>query len=553
MKALLARLKRTRTGTAWLFAAAFLVNLLGLASSTYSIHVLNRYVAQGISGTLVALTSGVLLALLGELALRHARFRLAEDIVGDADRSLQTGLFGLLLTVRYDALSGLPPARRLEMMAGVIQAEAALGPGAIATLSDVPFSLLYLGVLFLLSPAIAAAAALCAIAMCLYVLQAGKALTRPVQESGSLSERLTGLTAAANAGAETLRMFGGGAALMARWSETLARRAGVAAGLARRQNADGALIYAIQALTGIAVIGIGAILVVTGGLTTGLVIGANLVAGRALAPLARAMQLVAGLRRAEAALANAARLSALPVEGGTGTLPSVAGRITVQDVEWHDRDYPVALLSDLSFELPAGGVLAITGANGAGKSTLLQILLGLRQPHKGQVLVDGAALSQLSPAWWRSQVSYMPQEPWFFEGTLRDNMLAARPGAGASALRGALEGAGIARFVDTHPKGLELPLLSGGTNLSPGVRRQMALARALLVDGQIVVLDEPTEGLDRTAAEALYRCLIDLGRCGRTMIIVSHDPNVVRAAPWCLDLSAATPAMVRKLELGVAA
>ena len=191
-----------------------------------------------------------------------------------------------------------------------------------------------------------------------------------------------------------------------------------------------------------------------------------------------------------------------------------------------------------------GSVLVVTGSNGSGKTTLARLLVGLIEPSRGQILVDGVDLAQVVPTWWRRQVAYLPQEPRFLNASLRDNILAFNPELDESGLNQLIDSAGLRPFVSQNLEGFDAMVANNGDNLSLGIRRRLALARALATDGPLAVFDEPTEGLDTEGCAHIYATMNQLAGRGRTIIAFSHDANIVKGTHRVLDLNAKpTPAL----------
>ena len=516
---------------------ALIVNILGLASSLYVIQVLNRYLSYGVNATLLTLTIGVLIAIAAEFAFRNLRLQLAQEVAGESDERLGIGVFGLLLTARTNALEARPPGERVELVRGVENAETALGAANIVALSDLPYSFLILLVLYLLAPRLALITALF-IGVAIVIGWIGhRRLQAPIQQLGAASERVSSLLGATVACGDAIRQFGGQGVIMDRWIQATKTAGQLRAAVAARQTSLASLGAAIQGLMTVTVIAAGAPLVVAGQLDTGGLIGANLIAARALLPFTRFMHLLAAFEKADESLAAAQRFAAVPVEPADGTqLPVFRGGLELCDLSYQGPEYPTPLFAGLSLSLEPGGVVAVTGRNGSGKSSLIRVIVGLLEPSAGKVLVDGVDLRQIDLAWWRHQVMYLPQELNFLDGSIRDNFLAAQPEIDDSQIRVCLDRAGMLSFIDGHPDGLDLLLVGGGRNLAPGLRRRLGLARALAVDGSLVVFDEPTEGLDRQGAEVVYALLIDLARSGRTILVVTHDAAIQRGAQAVLDM-----------------
>lgn len=245
----------------------------------------------------------------------------------------------------------------------------------------------------------------------------------------------------------------------------------------------------------IAIVGVGATLVVAGELDVGVLIGANILAGKAMGPISRLALMHEQLTKAAQAMKTYAEFSRLPMERQAGTaLKEYQGGIALEDLAFSHPGNNTPLFESVNLRLNPGMVLAVNGSNGSGKTTLARLFVGLLSPTRGQILADGVDLQQLAAPWWRDQLTYLPQEPKFIAGTLRDNLLLGREDLNDEDINQALETAGLKSFLDQKPAGLETNISETGKQLSLGVRRRLALARALLKNGRLVVFDEPPRG-----------------------------------------------------------
>jgi ATP-binding cassette subfamily C protein CydD len=232
-----------------------------------------------------------------------------------------------------------------------------------------------------------------------------------------------------------------------------------------------------------------------------------------------------------AAAERIAPLLELPLPPGQAGLlpaPTTAPAITFEGVSFRyggDRGG----ISEIDLELPAGSLTALVGESGSGKTTLMRLLVGLACPESGRVTVNGIDLAQLSPRLWRASLAWVPQRPFFFKGTIRENLLLGCPEKGEPEIRAALDSAAATTFISRLPAGLDTELGDGGAGLSGGELRRLALARAFLRNAVLVVLDEPTAGLDaeneQLIGEALQRLAL-----GRTMLVISHREEILALA-----------------------
>jgi ATP-binding cassette subfamily C protein CydD len=213
----------------------------------------------------------------------------------------------------------------------------------------------------------------------------------------------------------------------------------------------------------------------------------------------------------------------LPGISGGSSRPDRGGGIHIQCRSLHlayDGGRRPALRG-VSLELSPGLHTAIVGGSGAGKSTLILLLLGFIRPDQGDIAVNGVPLNQIDPAWWLGQIGWIGQNPVIFHGTLRDNLRLGRPGAGDDEITAAARSAGILRFADRLPQGLDTPVGEQGVGLSRGEAQRVAMGRVFLKNAPVLLLDEPYSGLDADT-ERLMIDAIEHYRRSRTVLTVTH-------------------------------
>lgn len=212
----------------------------------------------------------------------------------------------------------------------------------------------------------------------------------------------------------------------------------------------------------------------------------------------------------------------VPVSGAS----AIQGAIAVQDLSFRYPGSPLPLLSGIQFTVPKGSLTVLAGPSGCGKTTLLRLLAGLLTPESGHIARADAC-------------SYVPQEPHLYNATLFENITLFQQDCSEQAVREALKALCLSEWTEALPHGLMTPLGEGGQSLSQGQRKRLGLARALVQDRPLILLDEPTAALDETTAATIREVLLSLKASGRhTLFVISHDERLQAAADTLLDLDA---------------
>ena len=509
--------------TAELLVSSLVINVLGLASALYVMQVLTRYVSYGIDATLYTLTSGVVLALVFDFMFRGLRLRLATGLYEETERELSETTFDTLTGVRIQALNQLDSGFQREILSGLNTIRAAYSPVNLVSLLDLPFATIYMIAIFLLAPAVGLVAIFFAIAVLGVTIFMQRKSYDTSQKMTEEASELQKLAQTAMVNPDTVRAFNSENHLRTRWRSLLDRLATVQSKVNQEQGASQSLTFSFVSLLSVCVIFVAATKVVNMEFGIGTMIGCNILASRALSPITRFATLSLSFSRAAVSINLLKTFSQLPMEKKEGIeIRDYDGSIALKELSFKYPSSPLALFKSLSFDIKAGEFVVITGPNGAGKTTLSRMLMGLIEPQRGQVLVKGADLRQLNLQKWREQVSYLPQEPNFFEGTLRENLERGHEEHTEERMSQALKLVGMLPYVEQDPKGLDMLLLGGGQNLSLGQRRRVAMARALLNQGPLVIIDELTEGMDQASSQAMFQVVGMLRQAKKTILLFTH-------------------------------
>ncbi len=285
----------------------------------------------------------------------------------------------------------------------------------------------------------------------------------------------------------------------------------------------------VQQTASTVLIVVGVYLILNGQLTTGALIGCSILAGRALGPLGQIAGLMARWQHTRTAFDAVDKLMSLPVRNDPHQtyvhIDRAREELRLERIKFNYPRSEQTVLDVDHLQLKLGEVTALMGPVGSGKSSLLRILAGLHTPAQGKVLLDGLDVGQISAADWRAQVAWVGQDAVLFRGSLRENLLIAAPEVNDARFLQVLRICGLESFIAAHPQGLDMPLGEAGQALSGGQRQMVVLARSLLANCPILLLDEPTSAFDMSTEQALLQRLRPELE-GRMVVIATH-----RAAP----------------------
>lgn len=535
---LIARLLSRPGVAALLLLSSFVISILMLVPPIYVMQVLNRYVAFGVDGTLFTLASGAVIAIIMEFLLRWARLRIANNVSVKADDELARKLGEALTDTRLGHSDTVKTATKRRLMMDLEVVQSAYSAPSINTILDVPFTIVLIVALLIIDPMLAGVTiaaclflSLCAIASAIAEKHAARERTGSDRPSiGPIQDDIVSAPG-------VVRAFTGRSYVLHGWRTAVRAQQTVARKLAHNRGMISTIGNATTAVTTIAVVGIGAVLVVRREIDVGILIAANILSARTVAGFSRAAFSAGTFARATQTIARLRQLERMPREAKSGAmLGDFAGRLTFDDVTFAYGGTTAPLFEGVTFNLEPGDILIVHGGNGTGKSSFAELVMGLRDPLRGVVLVDGVDLRQVAMPWWRTQICYLPQDTALLNATISDNLRVLNPELDGPELNRAIQSAEARDLVARMPAGLETPIEDNGRHLAPGERKRLALARALTSQGKLVLFDEPLEGLDGAGKAAIGGLLKSFASSGRTIIVCSSDPAIIREADWLLDL-----------------
>ncbi len=516
--------------------ATFIINFLALVSSLYVMNVYDRVIPNQAYETLWVLSIGVILAITFEFAAKMIRGHLTDIAGKKADLIISSALFRRVMALRLadrPASSG-SYANNLREFESVREF---MTSASLLTLVDLPFLLLFITVIAVVGGKLALVPLTIIPIVVIVGLLVQRPLSRHINESMKESSQRSGLVVEAIEGIETLKTNNATSWAQQRWDEYTAKTSASSIKVKDTSNFMVNFATGMQQLNTVFLVLLGIYLIHAENpaerITMGALIASVILSGRALAPLAQVAGLATRFQQAKLALEGVNNIVERPIERSPErqyiTLDHVQGNVTFENVSFKYQQEGSAAVTDLRLNIRPGEKVGILGRIGSGKSTMLKLASGLYDAEKGSVMLDGVDMRQLDPNFLRNQVVLLSQSPRLFLGTLRENMDLARTDGYSTDqdLLTALKRFGLDRIIRSHPRGLDMPLGEDGLGLSGGQKQIIALARMTLRNPKVVLLDEPTTGLDQATERMALNAVAQWGK-DRTMVLVTHRPQVLQ-------------------------
>lgn len=510
--------------------ASLAANTLALAGILFSMQVYDRVIPAESFQTLYILFGGVLLAIGFEFLFRRLRMRIIDVLGKRADMRMSDQVFGHALRVRTRERPS-STGTFIAQLRDLEQVRELLTSTTVAAVADIPFFLLFFAIFWSIAGALALVPAAALILLFVPGLLAQKRLRAYAQQAMRESSLRNAMLVEAVQGIEDIKVLQAEHRFQQQWNHYNATTA--ESQLKLRELTTSLTVWAQNVQNGVyaTIILVGAPLVMAGEITTGVLVGASILGSRMIAPVAQISTLLTRLQHAKVGIGSLNQIMALPVDNPDDEhrlqVPAITGDLTFRAAvfRYTDANSPPALtVSDLHIE--AGEKIAILGRNGAGKSTFLQACSGLLIPVSGEVACDGLPLHQIDPADVRRDIGLLSQNSRLFHGTIRDNLTLGRAQATDEEILKALEVAGAQDVIRRSTAGLEHMVLEGGRGLSGGQVQGLLLARLLIREPRVALLDEPTAAMDEAAENQFIERFRTWSR-NRTVLIATHRTRVL--------------------------
>ncbi len=509
--------------------AALLINIFALVMPMFSMTVYDRVVPNRAEETLWVLAIGVFLMMFFDTSLRILRSFILDTAGKRIDVTLSARIMervlGLGMGNRPTSVGSF--AANLRAFESVREFVAS---ATITTLVDIPFVFVFFIVIAWISPWLILPPLLCIVVL----LVASMVIQQKMHELVEVTQRATSQRNAtlveSLVGIETVKFMVAESSFQRKWEQATVFIAQTGTKLKLLSSTIMSLVQMLQQLVAVVVVIVGVYLLADNQISMGGIIAASMLAGRAMSPFGQVAGLLMQYQNARSGLESVERhMQTQPERADASAFlhrTGFQGPIEFKNVSFTYPGHQQPVLRNVSFKIQAGEKVAFIGRVGSGKSTIQRLMLGLYPPTEGAILIDGIDVRQIDPAELRRAAGFVSQDVSLFFGTLKENIALGAPFADDSDIIAAAEVAGVTEFANRHPRGFDMLIGERGESLSGGQRQAVGIARAVLNDSPILLLDEPSSAMDHQS-EDLLKARLQRYSMGKTVILVTHRTSLL--------------------------
>jgi len=506
--------------------ASLTMSFLAITPPLVMMTVVDRVLQHRGYATLTMLAVLVAIFILYETLLGFARRLIVLTVGVRIDTRLNLHVFNRLVRLSIDYFERHPAGETMYRINQIHRVREFLTGKLLATFLDLMTLFVLLPFLFFLDATLAWIVLGCACMITMIILGflrplrvlLGRVIRAETDKSAALGETIFGVRTVKSLALEPQRKT--------LWDERVAEVGRRRMAFGKLANWPQTLVTPIERFMWIGVIMIGVMIALqdTQGYAVGGLFAFMMLSQRVAQPLVGLAKLIEDFEEVGGAIGEAASVLNRPLEADAasgGLRPKFAGAISFEDVTFTYAGTKIPALDRVSFEVPAGTMLGIVGRSGSGKSTIARLLQGINRDYSGFLKIDGADLREINLRHLRSSFGVVLQDNFLFRGSIRENIIAGRPGLTLEDAVRAARLAGAEEFIERMPNGYETYIEEGSPNLSGGQKQRLAIARALILDPRILILDEATSALDPESEALVNANLLRIAR-GRTVVIISH-------------------------------
>lgn len=509
--------------------ASLLINIFAVASPLFVMNVYDRVVPNQAFDTLWVLAIGAFIVFSFDFVLKMVRSYFI-DLAGKKSDILLSStimeqVLGLSMKARPTSVGSF--AKNLQDFESIREF---ITSSTVTALVDLPFTCIILFVIFILGGPVAVVPLVAMVMIGLYSFFIQDPLKASIDKTLRSSQQKNATLIESLAGMEALKIAQAESDIQYKWEKSVSHIATWSIKTKLLTASATSFSAYVQQVANIGMVIFGVYLIAEGELSMGGLIASVMLTGRCLAPMAQIAGLATRYNQSKSALDGLNQVMEMPTERHEDrdyvNRPDLKGSIEFDGVNFAYPNQEIQALRDINLNIKAGEKVAIIGRIGSGKTTIEKLIMGLYEPDEGAVRIDGIDLRQINPTDLRSSIGCVSQDITLFYGSIKENITLGANHVDDSQLLQAAEMAGVAEFANKHPNGLDMVVGERGQNLSGGQRQSIALARALLMDPPILVMDEPSSSMDNTTELRMKEQLKT--RCqDKTLILVTHKASML--------------------------
>lgn len=508
--------------------ASIFINIFVIATPLFIMNVYDRILPNNAIETLWALAIGIFVVMSFDFVLKVIRSYYLGQASKRADIVMSNKIFDQLLNIRLEekpASTGMFVSRLQSFQA----IREFFSTATIATIVDIPFLVIFLGIIFYISGSLGWITIGTIVISLVFSVIMQKPIQKLVKES-SKEEQLKHTTLnEAVSGLEIIKSISGQNRMKTHWDKSLSQTSYFNEQSQHLSQITTYFTAFISQLSNIFIIIGGVYLASAGAMTMGAIVAAMMLNRRAISPISQIVGMIIKYDRTMLALNNIDKIMQMEVERENKVYlsrPELKGEIEFKDVSFSYKGSNYEVLKNVNLNIKQGEKVAILGKIGSGKSTLIKLLQNLYVPSKGSILIEKTEVRQIDPVDLRRAIGVVPQEPFLFMGSVKDNITIGEPFATDEEILKASKVAGVHEFLGKHEAGYDFIVGERGEGLSGGEIQSITLARALVSNPNIMILDEPTNSMDRQTEKAFIQKL-DAVLEDQTVIIVTHKMSML--------------------------
>jgi len=506
--------------------ASLVINLFMIATPIFTMNVYDRVIPTGAFDTLWIFALGVIVVYAIDLGLRFVRTYLLEVAGKKADIIMSSIIFEKVMDLKVSSIPK-PIGSFANVLKDFESIRSFMASTTISLFIDFPFVFIFLFTIFFVAGHLVWIPVICIIFILIYTYSIKDKMLESVKTTAGATYLKNGVLIESISNLEALKSLNALSLYQYKWEEATGEIADKGIKTKTLSAAIGTVSGFVTQLNTVLLIIFGAYMIDSQELTIGALIASVILAGRAIGPMGQVAGMIAYYQHIQSAYDSIENVMQLegehPADKQFVRRPAFKGDIEFKNVSFTYPESDFKQLININFSIKEGEKVAILGKVGSGKSTLQKLLLGFYYQDEGSVLIDGIDVKQIDPVEIRSNISYMAQENSLFAGTARSNIMIKNTKASDNDLLRAAEISCASDFINKHPKGFEMPIVEKGENLSGGQAQAITLARTVVDNSAIFILDEPTKSFDSgTSARVIKNLKNYLQK--KTLILITHNP-----------------------------